>query len=1520
MNISAGGEQFNISVGTKLNEASQQKAKTELRRFIDTVEKTTGNIKINVKINEAGIKTVVKTIKGDMNELVQVTTKYNKEGKILSQTINRVEKDYKNLSDAAKQAQQSQENLNSTVKHSKSVFDDFIDTFMKMAKFNTINLIYDAIVESMSRTIEITREYNEVLTEFIKVSDLSGESLQNYTEKLGILGLDVARTTSEMIDNATQWKKSGFTDEESAQLAKVSAEFQNIADEELSAADAANVLISSMKGFDLGTQQAEHIVDVINEISNTSAVSSADIAQGLANVASVSHTVGNSLEETVGMLTAMVETTRSASKSSRGLTQISTRLIQTLDDASSTGEKLRGIYEGLGVEIYDSNGQLKSSFDILSQLAEHWNDLSENEQKYIALTSSGANQINNFTALMNNFDKAIEATETAYMSAGSASRENERYMQSINAQVTLLQASFERLVLGSGGLEAFVISSLKLANAVVSLVNNLGGLKTILTAIGTVSLIAAIQNFDKLLKLAQTAGSTLIKPFITLGNYISSTFNKYIETSIDATMGLASAEEVAAANAAMLQLALSTVVAILGVAIIAWNSYSQAQEEARQEAVSLANQYESEKQSLSDTISQLNDASASRSQLAGIIKNELGDAYDDEISKIEDINELRQKGIEAIYEEAKAKASNTQRELGSQYQSAKDYLGTSESYSLRPYGTDTAERDIIRFEGTPEERYEAIGKKLDEYNQKVKEGIELSGIEQQTQKMLEQEYESLGTKIQENKDIITAYDDATKTLESTLQDFINGIVTDKEETEDYQEVLDKFGYETLEDLQQALIDAGGSEEDFNNAILGGVDALNDYANSILNATDNAQSGFEELNEAIAAHTANLQSIQSAYTTLTAAVEEYNSTGSFTAETLSKLNGLTAEQIAALETHNGVMSVNVDLLQQQFEAEKQEMISKLQLAKQIAIVALEEQYLNQEAQATGSQLETQQTINENTATTYNDIYTAASQAAAGVAKVRAALGADSDEYKQFLEDRKSIIDDYNKMIDDVKNTSLSLASANKSSAKKSSSAHKEAAKETKDAWKEAFEEEQRQLKHMLEMDEISEYEYYERLKALNEKYFGEISGNHEKYIKEYQENEEQIYKGMKSVYDKVKDYLREAVENGYEKAISALEKEEKQVLAGIKKQIEALKKEKEQVLDGIQKEIDALEKQKEQVQKYWDDQIDAIKRENEVLEQQNQLLEYQQALQQAKAQKVMVMQDGRFQLGENESAVSQAEQNLSNYEDQLSYEQQIQQMEDLRDAQIESIEERIEALEEYKDFMEEYYDEQIEAMEEYYEQVQEQYEQQIEALQAELDAFKEGYQKSEDLDNARLATEVMAANEEAEVWQARLENLAAAVTEYNRLLALMGEAGATATASFSPTMSSHENSANVAQVDHVIQSRASGDSNFADDEVALVGESPNTELVLGSKLNRSVNSGELVHLSRGSGVVNAESTSTLAGILNGIAKPNSSGIGRSTQQNFSFGNITLPNVTDADSFVKTLSTQFNNYAIQYGNRR
>ena len=104
--------------------------------------------------------------------------------------------------------------------------------------------------------------------------------------------------------------------------------------------------------------------------------------------------------------------------------------------------------------------------------------------------------------------------------------------------------------------------------------------------------------------------------------------------------------------------------------------------------------------------------------------------------------------------------------------------------------------------------------------------------------------------------------------------------------------------------------------------------------------------------------------------------------------------------------------------------------------------------------------------------------------------------------------------------------------------------------------------------------------------------------------------------------------------------------------------------------------------------------------------------------------------------------------------------------------------------------------------------------------------------------------------------------------------------------------------------------------FKNDEIALVGESPNAELVIGSKLNKSVNSGTLAHLAKGSGVVNAESTQTLAGLLNGLASPSVNNTNRSVQQNFNFGTLTLPNVSNAETFVGALRDKFNNYSIQY----
>ena len=196
---------------------------------------------------------------------------------------------------------------------------DLIKTGAKVAVFSVLASAINGVKDAMASTIDVVKDFDDALTEFKKVSDLSGEALNDYAKQLGELGSTVARTRTEMIQGATSFRKMGFSDAESAKLAQTNAMFQNIADSEMSAEESAKILIGTMKGFGYGVDQMQNIIDVINETSNNFSISSTDISNGLANVSAVASTAGNSLEQTTAMLTGMVEITQSAGKSSRGL-------------------------------------------------------------------------------------------------------------------------------------------------------------------------------------------------------------------------------------------------------------------------------------------------------------------------------------------------------------------------------------------------------------------------------------------------------------------------------------------------------------------------------------------------------------------------------------------------------------------------------------------------------------------------------------------------------------------------------------------------------------------------------------------------------------------------------------------------------------------------------------------------------------------------------------------------------------------------------------------------------------------------------------------------------------------------------------------------------------------------------------------------------------------------------------------------------------------------------------------------
>ena len=1477
MKINAGGKDFNLQVGVYAN---TDPATKEIKNFINQTQKTS-DIKLDIKVNSQG-RQVVRQVKTETGDLITITKQYDKQGQLLNTTVNKLSREYKNLTTATKRQQQAQQTLNTSVSKSKSVFSDFADTFMKMVKFNTINIIYDKFIDSMSNAIEVTENFNKTMVEFKKVTDTSKLSMQEYLDELTKLGEGVSRTTTEMLAASTEFSKGGFTAENSAKLAVVSSLYQNIADAELSAGEAASYVISQMKAFNIKVDDAISIIDKTNEVSNNFAVSSSDVAMALTKQSAALASYGNDINEVIGLVTSGAEIlTGNTSKVARGIKGIGANIVNMAQSAKTLSIQVNGVTKE--VQLWNEAGSdILSTYNVLKQISVYWKDMTDAEKSALAISIAGKNQLDVFTAVEQNFASAIDATNTALNAQGSAMKENQTYMeQSIEAHKKKLQAQYEQFIT-SLPLEQIEKVILDIGTTILKIANNdLVQLIVKLTAIGVV-----ISNIEKAWNLV---GKAVL--FATNTKVFDVVFQS-LGHLLDVIMQVASSETILigineALTASMLANPMFWgAAAVVGIyAIYKGIEYLSEAYERNTEKLHELNQEsqtaQDEVKNLIQQLESLKEQIDTNNQLALEVTD------DKQLQQIQSETKQLERQEAVLRNElaiAKAKADEAEREAKAK---AKQVSSGITDYKRIAYETSYTQKNndpnqpIIAtvheasFRGTPQE----VFKKEVEGLRLVQEAIAQNN----------RQYEILMENEDENSEAIA---ELTKKNASLVEYFNKAKGSAVEEAQVMQDLV-SANYD-FDGSAQALLDDFSDITYWNTEATDTTKNLTDAENENTDAVDDNDDAWKEHVDQLKSYAEGLQNIQDAYDTAKGAFDEYNEKGQLSIKTYMKLLELQPQYLACLIDENGQIVLNAENLSKLWAVEKQEAIVKLEEAKANKLAEFEANNLNK----TWEILKT--TLGDTTDLT---------NAASAIAGINAQVQALTDEILGESKERKSIDEYYDALINGLKNTELDWTNSTKSSA----GAHK-------DAWVEAFEEEQRQLKHLLETDEITEYEYYERLKELNEKYFGEISGKHQKYIKEYQENEEEIYKGLKSVYDKVKDYLREAVEQGYEDAINALKKEEKNVLAEIKKQIEAIKNEKQSVIKGIEKQINALKREKEAVQKYYNEQIDAIKRENEELQKQNELLEYQQALEQAKAQKVMVMKDGRFQLTENESAVAQAEQNLGQYQEQLSYEQQIQQLEDLRDAQIESIEARIESLEEYKDYMEEYYDEQIEAMENYYNQVQEQYEKQIDALQEQLDAFKAGYKKSEDLENARLATQVLGANEEASIWAQRLKNLAKAVTEYNKILALAGKKGVGASSAFEASAVDFEPSSLVNEIDTSVKHRASGDASFASDEVALVGESPNTELVIGSQLNRSINNGSLVHLSKGSGVVNAESTRTLAGLLNGLGSTSNVSNSRLTNQHFSFGNITLPNVTDADSFVNTLSQKFNNYSIQYSNTR
>jgi len=265
--------------------------------------------------------------------------------------------------------------------------------------------------------------------------------------------------------------------------------------------------------------------------------------------------------------------------------------------ASSVSELREKILDLTGhkVDIMVDEDNFKSTYQIMSELSGIWDTLTDTSRANILEMIGGKRNANIVSALLENFTVAQDALEKSLDSAGSAVKENEKHLESIQGRISLLQAAFESLsatIVDDDAIKFLVSSLTGIITGVDNLIQLLGGMNNILLSIGG---ILVSSNLSKIFNLIKE-----FKISTNLSKYTKS-FGALFTAITKGAPAASGAIEALGGGIAIFGNVITVLIAVAGLAVAAISNYKRKLEETRQEQIEAAETANA----LSDELSEL---------------------------------------------------------------------------------------------------------------------------------------------------------------------------------------------------------------------------------------------------------------------------------------------------------------------------------------------------------------------------------------------------------------------------------------------------------------------------------------------------------------------------------------------------------------------------------------------------------------------------------------------------------------------------------------------------------------------------------------------------------------------------------------------------------------------------------------------------------------------------------------------------------------------------------------------------
>lgn len=378
----------------------------------------------------------------------------------------------------------------------RSFFDVIKSKAFYMAAETLARLFSINDIIRYGRTIFNTiKELDTALVDLRKTAKMSVSELNNFYKASNSIAKQMGVTTKEIINQAAAWSRLGYsTADQAEKMAALSSQFAAVSPD-MDVNQATDGLVSSMKAFRIEVDNVERdVMDNINRIGNTMATTNGEIVDMLTRSSAAMAAANNTIQETIALESAAVEITRNAETTGTAFKTVAMRIRGYDEETEELSEDLKNISGDIadltkingkgGISLFtdETKQTYKSTYQILKEIADIWDQISDKNQAQLLEKISGKRGAQVVAGVISNFSAAEKAMNEMTNAAGSADAEMSIIESSIDYKINRFKETWVGVaqeLIDRGDIGKIVDGFTAISEAIALITKNLGLLGTV---------------------------------------------------------------------------------------------------------------------------------------------------------------------------------------------------------------------------------------------------------------------------------------------------------------------------------------------------------------------------------------------------------------------------------------------------------------------------------------------------------------------------------------------------------------------------------------------------------------------------------------------------------------------------------------------------------------------------------------------------------------------------------------------------------------------------------------------------------------------------------------------------------------------------------------------------------------------------------------------------------------------------------------------------------------------------------